>query len=56
MGSIQHEEALIEALNEVMADWRDHYETLDEAADELLEGYSSEYSDDDGGELNFEDD
>lgn len=56
MSSLQHEEALIEELNEVMADWRDHYETLEEAANELLEGYFAEYSDNDESELDFDED
>lgn len=56
MSSLRDEELLIEKLNEVMAAWRDHFDTIDEAANELLEGYSGEYSDNDESELNFEDD
>ncbi len=56
MSNLDHEAGLIEALNEVMADWRDHYETLEEAAEELLEGYLSEYSDNDESELDFDED
>ena len=62
--SIDYEAQLIEELNEVLVHWREEYDTLEEAAVELLgihpadyPGYSS-YVDDGElqGELNFEDD
>lgn len=54
MSNLDHEAGLIEALNAVMDDWREHYDTLEEAAAELLEGYSNEYSDNDEAELDFD--
>jgi hypothetical protein len=53
MSSPQYtEEELIEALNEIQPDWREYWDTPDEAAEDLLPG--SGYDEGDGyGELDF---
>jgi len=50
---IDSEEDLIEALNEIQPEWREYWDTPEEAAEDLVPDWKECHEEDNYGELDF---